>query len=230
MQMKYFHSVLLMAAFIIPVQVSLQGQQEEVRVVKPYTPTLSGAEKIQLLPDLDEEIDFEPPDFNYQLFRKRYDSEFRVEPIRAARMVQMPLKKLYKSQLTMGMGNYLTPLAELNISQLRARDGTFGLNLKHHSMNGKVRLDTEPEQLKADAGFNENMAEMFGSRFLRNSVFEYKAGASYNSNVHYGVDPDLDTVLAREDAVHPYFTAAAGIGMHSMHADSFHFNYDEDLE
>jgi len=230
MQMKYFHSVLLMAAFIIPVQVSLQGQQEEVRVVKPYTPTLSGAEKIQLLPDLDEEIDFEPPDFNYQLFRKRYDSEFRVEPIRAARMVQMPLKKLYKSQLTMGMGNYLTPLAELNISQLRSRDGTFGLNLKHHSMNGKVRLDTEPEQLKADAGFNENMAEMFGSRFLRNSVFEYKAGASYNSNVHYGVDPDLDTVLAREDAVHPYFTAAAGIGMHSMHADSFHFNYDADLE
>ena len=205
MHMKYFVSVLLIAAFSVLVPLSLSGQQEEVRVVKPYTPTLSGAEKIQLLPSLDEEVAFESPGFTYQLFPKRYDSEFRVEPISAARMVQAPLKKLYKSQLTMGLGNYLTPLAELNISQLRSRRGTFGLNLKHHSMNGKVKLDTEPEKLKAAAGFNENMGEVFGNRFLRNAVFEYKAGASYNSYVHYGVDPDLDTVLAREDALHPYF-------------------------
>ncbi|HDS08148.1 MAG TPA: hypothetical protein ENO05_11040 [Bacteroides sp.] len=227
--MKYFVSVLLIAAFSVLVPLSLSGQQEEVRVVKPYTPTLSGAEKIQLLPSLDEEVAFESPGFTYQLFPKRYDSEFRVEPISAARMVQAPLKKLYKSQLTMGLGNYLTPLAELNISQLRSRRGTFGLNLKHHSMNGKVKLDTEPEKLKAAAGFNENMGEVFGNRFLRNAVFEYKAGASYNSYVHYGVDPDLDTVLAREDALHPYFTAAGAIGLHSMHADSLHFNYNTGL-
>jgi hypothetical protein len=227
MHMKYFQTVLLTAFFSLLVTFALQGQQEEVRVVKPYTPTLSGAEKIQLLPSLDEEIDFEPPDFTYQLFRKRYESEFRVEPIRAARMVQPPLKKLYKSQLTMGMGNYLTPLAELNISQLRSRNGTFGLNLRHHSMNGKVKLDNG---MKAEAGFNENLAEVYGSRFMRNAVFDYRAGASYNSNVHYGVNPELDTVLAREDAVHPYFTAAGGLGLHSMHADSFHLNYDASLE
>lgn len=206
---------------------AVQAQQEEVRVVKPYNPTLSGAEKIQLLPDLDGEIDYEPPTFTYQLFQKRYDSQFRVEPIQAARMVQMPLSRLYKTQLTMGMGNYLTPLFELNASQLRSRDGTFGVNLRHHSMNGKIKLDNE---LKTDAGFNENLAEVYGSRFLKNSVFEYRTGATYNANVHYGVDPELDTVISREDAVHPYFTAAAAVGMHSMHADSFHFNYDTDLE
>jgi len=230
MHMKSFQFVLLTAAVSFLIPLSLPGQQEEVRVVKPYTPILSGAEKIQLLPSLDEEIAFESPDFTYQLFQKRYESEFSVEPIRAARMVQPPLNKLYKSQLTIGMGNYLTPLAELNISQLRSRNGTFGVNLKHHSMNGKVTLKTEPEKLRADAGFSESVAEIFGSRFLRNSVFDYKAGTSYNTTVHYGVDPDLDTVLARKDAVHPYFTAAGGIGMHSMHADSFHLNYDADLE
>lgn len=207
--------------------VALFAQQEEVRVVKPYNPTLSGAEKIQLLPNLDEEIVYDPPQFTYQLFQKKHNSKFRVEPIRAARMVQMPLNKLYKSQLTLGMGNYLTPLAELNVNQLRSRNGTFGLNLKHHSMNGKVKLDND---LKADAGFNENLGEIFGSRFLKKAVLDYKAGASYNSYVHYGVDPDMDSVLSREDAVHPYFTAAGGIGLHSMHADSFHFNYDASLE
>ena len=205
----------------------LNAQQEEVRVVKPYSPTLSGAEKIQLLPSLDEEIEYESPSFTYQLFQKRYESQFRIEPIRAARMVKMPLKKLYKSQLTLGMGNYLTPLAELNISQLRSRNGTFGVNVKHHSMNGKVKLDND---LKADAGFNENLAEFYGSRFLKNAVFDFKAGASYNSYVHYGVDPDADTLLERKDATQPYFTAAGSIGLHSMHADSFHFNYDASLD
>ena len=92
---------------------------------------------------------------------------------------------------------------------------------------GKLKLEND---LKAPAGFNENQAEIYGSRFLKNAVLDYNAGASYNSYVHYGVDPALDTVLTREDALHPYFTAEGGLGLHSMHADSFHFNYDASLE
>ena len=221
-------SRILLALFVASVfPIMLEGQQEEVRVVKPYSPTLSGAQKIELLPSLEEEIEYDLPEFSYQLFPKRYDSKYRLEPINAARMVKMPLNKLYKSQLTLGMGNYLTPLAELNINQLRSRNGTFGLTLKHHSMNGKVKLEND---LKAPAGFNENQAEIYGSRFMKKAVLDYNVGASYNSYVHYGVDPTLDTVLAREDAVHPYFTAEGGLGLHSMHADSFHFNYDASLD
>ncbi len=221
-------SRILLALFVASVfPIMLEGQQEEVRVVKPYSPTLSGAQKIELLPSLEEEIEYDLPEFSYQLFPKRYESKYRVEPINAARMVKMPLNKLYKSQLTLGMGNYMTPLAELNINQLRSRNGTFGLTLKHHSMNGKVKLEND---LKASAGFNENEAEIYGSRFMKKTVLDYNVGASYNSYVHYGVDPTLDTVLAREDAVHPYFTAEGGLGLHSMHADSFHFNYDASLD
>lgn len=206
---------------------ALMGQQKEVRVVKPYSPTLSGAQKIELLPSMDEQIEFTIPEISYQLYPKRYESQFRVEPIVAARMVKMPLQRLYKSQLTLGFGNYLTPLAELNINQLRSRNGTFGVHLKHHSMNGKVKLDND---LKAPAGFNENELDIYGSRFLENSAFDYGVGASYNSYVHYGVDPELDTVLNREDAVEPFFTAEGKIGLHSMHADSFHVNYRTSLE
>lgn len=207
--------------------VAMMGQQSEVRVVKPYSPTFSGANKIELLPSLTEEIEFDLPDISYELYPKLYGSEFRVVPIKAARMVQMPLERLYKSQLVLGMGNYLTPLAEITINQLRSRKGTFGMNLKHHSMNGKLKLEND---LKTPAGFNENEFNVYGSRFLKKSVFDYTAGAAYNAYVHYGVEPDLDTVLTREDAVHPYFTAEGALGLHSMHADSFHFNYDASLE
>jgi hypothetical protein len=222
-----FSKSIWIALIIAVLSMSVEGQQEEVRVVKPYSPTLSGAEKIQLLPSLEEEIEYDLPDITYQLHPKRYDSKYRVEPIKAARMVQMPLKKLYKSQLTLGMGNYLTPLAELNINQLRSRNSTLGLSLKHHSMNGKMKLN---DDLKVPVGFSENSLAMHGSRFLKKSVLDYDVGTSYNSYIHYGVDTTLVTELERDSVKHPYFIAEGGIGLHSMHADSFHFNYDAAID
>ncbi|MBE9517908.1 MAG: hypothetical protein IMY68_05030 [Bacteroidetes bacterium] len=226
-QFRIFSKRLGVWMVICLLPLAMMGQQKEVRVVKPYSPTLSGAEKIELLPSMDETIEFDIPSITYELYPKRYESQFRVEPIMAARMVKMPLQRLYKSQLTLGFGNYLTPLAELNINQLRSRNGTFGVHLKHHSMNGKVKLDND---LKAPAGFNENELDVYGSRFLKNAVFDYGLGASYNSYVHYGVSPELDTILDREDAVNPYFMAEGKLGLHSMHADSFHINYKASLE
>ena len=214
-----------MVVCLLPV--ALVAQQKEVRVVKPYSPTLSGAQKIELLPGMDEQIEFDAPEISYELYPKRYESQFQLEPIAAARMVKMPLERLYKSRLTLGFGNYMTPLAELDINQLRSRNGTLGFSLKHHSMNGKVKLDND---MKAPAGFNENSLKFYGSRFMKNSVFEYGLGSSYNAYVHYGVDPELDTILERQDALHPYFTAEGKLGLHSMHADSFHVNYKAALE
>ena len=101
------------------------------------------------------------PNSTYQLYPKKYDSEFTLEPIKAARMVKPPLKRLYKSELTLGFGNYLTPLAELNINQLRSRNGTFGVALRHHSMNGKLKLNDE---LKVPAGFSENSLKIYGEQ------------------------------------------------------------------
>ena len=213
--------------FFILFTVGLFGQQEEVRVVKPYSPTLSGAEKMQLLPSLNEEIDYEMPEFSYDLFQKRYDTEFKITPIVAARMMQMPLKKLYKSYLKAGMGNYLTPYAELNVNQLRSRKGTMGVTLRHHSMNGKVKLDNGE---KVPGGFSDNYGAFYGSRFFKNSVVQYQAGASYNTAVHYGIDPALDTSFARKDLVHPYFTGFASLGMQSTHADTFHLDYNGTLQ
>jgi len=217
---------LLAGLFLFPGE--LAAQQKEVRVVKPYSPTLSGAEKIQLLPSLDEEITLDPPRFTYDLFTKLYASEYQVEPIRAARMVKPGLNRLYKSELTLGFGNYLTPLAELNINQLRSRNGTFGILLRHHSMNGKLKLDDE---MKIPAGFNENAAKVYGSRFLKKAVLDYHVGAEYNSNIHYGVDTAQVTEdIPRDSLNNGYFLAEAGLGLHSMHADSFHFNYDAGLD
>ncbi len=212
---RYIGSLLTAMVFTI----SAWGQQSEVRVVKPYNPTLSGAEKIQLLPNLEEEIPFTPPQFTYELYPKRYQSDFKVVPIKSARMVKPSLNRLYKSELTLGFGNYLTPLAELKLNQLRSRNGTFGVALRHHSMNGKMKLN---ENLKVPAGFSESNLKVYGSRFINKSVFDYKVGTGYSTYVHYGVDTtEVTEELERDSLKHAYFLAEASLGLHSAHADSF---------
>ncbi|MEZ5070845.1 MAG: hypothetical protein R2751_07715 [Bacteroidales bacterium] len=199
----------------------LFAQQEEVRVVKPYTPTLSSAEKIQLLPSLQEDIEFEVPRFSYELFPRRYDSQFRVEPIKAARMVDAPLDKLYKSQLTLGMGNYLSPLAELRINQLRSRNGTFGLQVKHESMNGRSNWTTSSMWMRVP-GKPGWRCTVNGSCAMRSSATKpgelpvpcslwHRSGAGYPTHPE-GSDRAL-------------LSTEAKVNLHSAHADSFHLNY-----
>jgi len=224
---KYTRTILLILTATV-LSFTVKAQQKEVRVVKPYTPTLSEAEKIQLLPNLEDEPTFTPPEFTYELYPKRYESQYSVTPIKAARMVKPPLKRLYKSELTLGFGNYLTPLAELNINQLRSRNGTFGVSVKHHSMNGHLKLN---DDVKMPAGFSESSARVYGKRFMKKSVFDYYAGTGYNSYIHYGVDTTMVTEdIERDSLRYAYFLAEAGIGLHSMHADSFHLNYKADLD
>ncbi len=225
--MKDIRRILLSGGLALLVTVQLVAQQEEVRVVKPYDPTLSGAEKIEVLPSLDDTVNYRQPVFEYHVFPKRFETGFRVDPIKPAKMVQAPLSKLYKSELNLGMGNYFTPLAELTVNQLRSRDGSMGLRLSHHSMNGKVRLE---DGTRRDAGFSDNDLEFFGARYMNNKNLEYRLGGNYNSVVHYGVDTTLNDTMSRADLTHAYYTAFAGLSFYSAHADSFHLNYKADLD
>lgn len=215
--MRYSKQIFVLIIFLLG-SLNLAAQQEEIRVVKPYTPTLSGAEKIQLLPDLDDAVNYDMPQFEYSLFTKRYETGFRVTPIKPAKMVQMPLDKLYKSELKLGAGNYLTPLAELRINQLRSSKSSFGVALRHHSMNGKVKLENKE---KVDAGFNENDLSIYGKRYSGYNVFEYKAGGSYNTNVHYGVDTAFHDSLTKPDLLHQNVLGYASIGFQTARPDSF---------
>lgn len=218
---------ILISAIIIASVINMWAQQEEVKVVKPYNPTLSGAEKIQLLPDLKDTVDYTMPEFEYTLFPKQYETGFRITPIKPARMVKLPLDKLYKSELKAGMGNYLTPLVDLRINQLRSSKGSFGVGLRHHSMNGKVKLENDQ---KISAGFNENDLSVYGKRYSGYNIFEYKAGASYHSNLHYGVDTSMVDSVTKPDLLHNYYLGYAGIGFQKARPDSSHTAYKGTLD
>ncbi|MFW5820591.1 MAG: hypothetical protein ACOCWA_04835, partial [Bacteroidota bacterium] len=224
--------------YFIPLLISLlaifssygQGElQREVRVVKPYTPTLSDADKISLLPEFNDTISLST-DFDYRITPKRYSTNFRLEPIKPARMVGLPLTRLYKSQLTLGLGNYTTPFAELAVNQLRDRNNAIGFYAKHHSSSGRVRFEgMREEPFKVKSPFSENDLRLYGRKMFRRSSLEGGIGGNYNSWTYYGYNPVSDTLFETENNQQKIYMGRANIRFHSTHPDSSHLNHDTKL-
>jgi hypothetical protein len=200
--------------------------QREVRVVKPYTPTLSDAEKINLLPVFNDTLKVFS-EIDYRIYPKPYDTKFRVKPIQPAKMIGVPLERLYKSQFSLGIGNYLSPFAELTVNQLRSRRSSMGLYLVHHSSGGEVKLENNE---KVDAHYSDNRADLFGKIMYSKAVLEGRVSAGYNSVMYYGYNPELDTVLNKSDIKQKIYSASAQVNYFTAYPDSFHLSYNAGLK
>ena len=89
-------------------------------------------------------------------------------------------RRLYKSYLKLGLGNYLTPLVELNINSLRSSKYTLGAYFHHISSNGKVELENNKNVF---AGYADNDASLFGERYFKN--------ATLSGNIDFSANADL---------------------------------------
>ena len=200
-----------------------QGEiQKEVKVIKPYTPTLSEAGKVNLLPEFNDTIRVNP-DYGYKIYPRRYETQFKIIPIKPAKIVALPLTKLYKSQLTLGVGNYATLFADLNINELRSKTTAIGFNLRHLSSSGKIKLENGN---KVDSDFSDNIAGIYGKKMFNKSVLEGGISGGYNTILFYGYNPTIDTILLRQKIKQKISSAGANIRYYSSHPDSTHFNYD----
>ncbi len=73
------------------------------------------------------------PDFHYDVKTTPFLPEYTISPIKAAALLPDPLPKLYKSYVNIGIGNYLTPLAEISITNERSKKGSIGFYARHFS-------------------------------------------------------------------------------------------------
>lgn len=197
--------------------------KKEVRVVQPYDPKLSDAFKINLLPSIEDTVQLSP-DFVYETAPRPYSSEYSVKPIKAARLLADPLTRLYGSYLKLGIGNYLTPLAELSINKKRSKDYSLGVYARHISSNGKVKLKNDE---KVFAGYGNNELDLYGKRIYDNSVFSISTGINDQSIYYYGYDPAIgDTILEKENIKQNFLNLNVQLGYHSSYVDSGHLNYN----
>jgi hypothetical protein len=212
--------------------VHLNAQEEirkEIVVVKPYQPSLSDAFKINVQPHISDSIPIRPS-FDYSIRPKKFETSFQVRPISAARMVGTPLTKLYKSYLKLGIGNYLAPLAELNLNSLRDKNWQWGIAVNHYSINGKLKLDNDQ---KVHPGYFENSASLYGKRILKKTYLSGKIGGAYDGANFYGSHPSLPTdttALQKEEIRQNWMKLDGRFRMGTMHKDSLHLNWIGNLD
>ena len=135
-------TVLIIFTLSASAQVKKQetGLKREVTLYNPYKPTLPESKKRSFLPDMNDTSKVRP-DFHYDVRTTPFLPEYTISPIKAAALLPDPLPKLYKSYINFGIGNYLTPLAEISITNERSKKGAIGFYARHFSTNGNVELD-----------------------------------------------------------------------------------------
>jgi hypothetical protein len=196
---------------------------KEVEVVKPYVPVVSDASKINNLP-LFNDTTIIKPSFDYHIVPSVINTDYQLNKINPAKMVSMPLAKLYKTYLKLGLGNYGTPLAEVYINSNRSKKYSAGLYLHHQSSGGDIKLDNDK---KVFAGYSDNEATVFGKKYINKAFIYGDAGITSNTVYHYGYNTDVikDTILEKGNIRQNYFGAAINAGIRSTHNDSTDLSY-----
>jgi hypothetical protein len=202
-----------------------QEINKEVFVVRPYEPTLSDATKISVMP-VPEEVETPIPSFSYKITPAPIETRFELTPIKPARMVTTALPKIYKSYIKIGLGNYLTPMAEFNISNLHSKEYSIGAYLYHKSSYSDLTLENLD---KVPGGYSITNLNLYGKKFfpdltvtgnltLDDDGFNYYG---YNVRLPFEAPPPMD----RDDIHQNVILLGAQAGLHSNYTDSSHLNY-----
>lgn len=180
--MKILNTISLVVLVIFPL--SIWGQEkigtETINIVKPYSPTISDANKIKEQPVVEPEKEAEKEKISYSIFSYPVASTFSSSKIRPEGLDRVAKEKLFSSYLTMGFGNYSTPLIDFYTAHKLDNDAYVGGYLNHLSSWGNIKgeLLESPSSLtqlgatygvnkkkygwSADLGYRNQMSHWYG--------------------------------------------------------------------
>ncbi len=197
---------------------------EQVNVVQDYKPTIIDAVKLNDNPAINDSTPLNPK-LIYTFLSKKFDKNFELEPIAAAKMKGEPLSKLYNSYVKVGLGTYTTPYFEAYVNSLRKKEYTVGAHAKHLSSTYTSGKN------KAYAGFSDNEIGVFGKYFVKDNIVSGAVDYNYNAMHYYGVDRLFsDTVLKKKQTEQAYGNFGLAANLLSTHHDSDKMNYEANLK
>lgn len=216
---KYIFLILFIAmAFVSKAQNQRDTLRREVEVTKAYTPTVSDANKLNSMPEMDE-TEHQKPTFDYKIKSQPVFSSFSVTPLKAATIETTPTTQKGYGLVRAGFGNYYKPYGEVFFNNLNSKNSVFGIHAKHLSSFGKINLKGGD---KVDAPFMNNLLEIFVKNSIRNSILSVDADLKQDAFRYYGypLDP-VPAPLLEEDQQIDYFGTKQ-----SFLRGGFHINLD----
>jgi outer membrane receptor protein involved in Fe transport len=151
---------------------------EVVNVVKPYSPTVSDANKIKEVPAIEDEETLKKQEIKYKIFSFPVASTFTPSKGKAAGVEKAKQERLYSNYVTLGFGNFATANAELFVTHELDRHQYLGAMFRHQSSQGKiagVELDNKFYDTSLDAlyGYHRNDTKFFTNLGYKNEVYNW---------------------------------------------------------
>jgi hypothetical protein len=159
---------------------------EEINVVKPFSPTVSEAFKINLEPEIDSVALWPKKDVSYSINSIPVASTFTPAKGKAKTLKRIPNERFYDNFISAGFGNYSTPIIEIFAHGSSSRYNDMGGFLNYHASGGGV------DGVLLDDDFMNLDIDLFYKQSERN--FDWKAigGISRLSNNWYGLSDEID--------------------------------------
>ncbi len=204
--------------------VNAQDLNKEVYVVSSFQPEIADADKLGFMPLIPDTFSMGTT-IDYTLLPSKLKSDFSLRPIKPAKMVGTPLDRLYNSQLRLGIGNYLTPLIEYNIQNLRSKEYTIGAYAYHKSSHTTIDID---HITNIPAGYGHNELFGYGKRFYKDINLFAEAGATSRKLRFYGLNTGIlaDTFdVERRDIRQSFYNIHGKAGLYSTQPDSNKLQY-----
>ena len=189
---------------------------EDINIVKDYTPVLNDAFKINIVPDGDT-ANFKAPILTYSIDPKPMNSNFNLSPIKPVRIKDDAIKKLYHGFIKAGYGLENMPLLNLYYNSLRSKSFNTGVKFNHFSSSGKIKGYGNPAN-------SNNELTIFGTKYF--DQFTLKGNLGYNRDlVHYYGYMDPPTLFSKSDTKHLMQDINGDFSVESNNRDKDAFTY-----
>lgn len=143
---------------------------ETVTVTKSYSPTVSDANKIKLIPNLNDSIVLQKKPITYTIFSVPVASTFTPAKGKAATVEKTPPPTLYNSYASIGLGNFNNALVDFYTSrEINRREDFLDVGLTHHSSRGDINttpLETNFYNTDLDVSYSKRNRDLDWSASL----------------------------------------------------------------
>ena len=193
------HISLLFLLFLLPGFLNrVDAQQDstklnqEVEVVKAYKPSVSNAQKINLLPEIGDTTRFRP-DLNYGIISHPVTTGFNSSQVKAYDQFQREINIPGYGKISGGFGSYLTPFLDFYLSNPNSQSGSLGMQLNHLSSQGRINLKGGGS---TDAPCSYNRAIFFGSYVYEGVTISSELSYQRDMNRFYGYPIAIPSTLS----------------------------------
>jgi hypothetical protein len=193
---------------------------EQIDVVKAYQPMLSDAVKISDVPQSDTIVNY-VPDMQYEHPKVRFNTVYTITPIKAVKVKDDNIKKLYRGFVKAGYGTENTPILEAYYNSLRSKEYDAGAHLNYRSSSGKAG------KWEGYPGMSETHIGIFGSRFFSANTISGNIDFERNSYHYYGYD---DTYYEKAEVRHRFYDISGSLMLGSNLENGMDTRYQAKLE